>query len=202
MYIETDNLSCAIGKQRLWEGLRLRIERGGRVRIAGPSGCGKSTLLKCLMGFMPADGTIRIDGQTLDAVSAWRLRLKLAYIAQEPDLGSGNVLERLRQPFGYRHNAEKTFDLDALHQWMAYYRLPETILKKDIKTLSGGEKQRLAVILAVILGGAPPMTAILYQIAIMIAIFTGTAITVLLGIQLCRKAGFNRWGMLNQDIFR
>jgi putative ABC transport system permease protein len=54
----------------------------------------------------------------------------------------------------------------------------------------------------VILGGAEPMTAILYQIAIMIAIFTGTAITVLLGIELCRKSGFTRWGTLNPDIFR
>ncbi len=54
----------------------------------------------------------------------------------------------------------------------------------------------------VILGGASPMTAIFYQIAIMIAIFTGTSITVLLGIQLCRKAGFTRWGMLNSAIFR
>ncbi len=54
----------------------------------------------------------------------------------------------------------------------------------------------------VILGGAEPMTAILYQIAIMIAIFTGTAITILLGIRLCRKTGFSRWGTLNPDIFR
>jgi putative ABC transport system permease protein len=54
----------------------------------------------------------------------------------------------------------------------------------------------------VILGGADPMTAILYQIAIMIAIFTGTAVTVLLGIQLCRKVGFTRRGTLNPAIFR
>ena len=54
----------------------------------------------------------------------------------------------------------------------------------------------------VILGGADPMTAIVYQIAIMIAIFSGTAITILLGIRLCRKAGFTSWGTLNPDVFR
>lgn len=54
----------------------------------------------------------------------------------------------------------------------------------------------------VILGGADPMTAITYQIAIMIAIFSGTAVTILLGIQLCRKTGFTRWGTLNPKIFR
>ena len=46
------------------------------------------------------------------------------------------------------------------------------------------------------------MTVILYQIAIMIAIFTGTSITVLLGIQLCRRIGFTPWGTLNAAIFR
>ena len=67
-------------------------------------------------------------------------------------MGAGNVLDRMRQPFGYRHNAGAAFDLQALRQWLDYYHLPEAILDKDIRTLSGGEKQRLAVILAVMLG--------------------------------------------------
>lgn len=54
----------------------------------------------------------------------------------------------------------------------------------------------------VILGGADPMTAIQYQIAIMIAIFTGTGITILLGILLTRRVGFDDFGMLKRDIFK
>lgn len=151
--IQTDNLSVALGPRRLWEGLSLRIEPGRRVRLAGPSGCGKSTLLKCLMGFVrPALGTIRIEGQELTGASAWTLRLRLAYLAQEPDLGAGVVLSRLREPFAYRHNAGLCFDDGRLHQWLDYFYLPEEILHKDLKLLSGGEKQRLAVILAILLG--------------------------------------------------
>ena len=49
----------------------------------------------------------------------------------------------------------------------------------------------------VILGGADPMTAIKYQIAIMIAIFTGTAITVILAIMMSVKGSFTPYGILD-----
>lgn len=53
----------------------------------------------------------------------------------------------------------------------------------------------------VILGGADPMTAIKYQIAIMIAILSGTAITVVFAILLTMKQSFTRYGMLDTTIF-
>ncbi|MBE0537518.1 MAG: ABC transporter permease [Phycisphaerae bacterium] len=53
----------------------------------------------------------------------------------------------------------------------------------------------------VILAGADPVTAIKYQIAIMIAIFTGTCITVLLAILLSIKTSFSGYGVLDRSIF-
>ena len=52
----------------------------------------------------------------------------------------------------------------------------------------------------VILGGQPPLTAIKYQLAIMIAIFTGTAIAVPCAILLTRKKGFLPTGPLNREV--
>jgi putative ABC transport system permease protein len=54
----------------------------------------------------------------------------------------------------------------------------------------------------VILAGADPFTAIKYQIAIMIAIFSGTAITVFLAIRLTVTNSFNAFGILHRDILR
>ena len=54
----------------------------------------------------------------------------------------------------------------------------------------------------VILGGADPMTAIKYQIAIMIAILAGTAITVALGIWLTTRQTFTAYGTLDHSIFK
>ena len=53
----------------------------------------------------------------------------------------------------------------------------------------------------VILGGGDPMTAIKYQIAIMIAIFAGTALTVVLAIRLTAFHNFTSWGMLDRALF-
>jgi putative ABC transport system permease protein len=53
----------------------------------------------------------------------------------------------------------------------------------------------------VILGGAEPLTAIKYQVAIMIAIFSGTAITVFAAIRLTVRSSFNAYGLLDRGIF-
>jgi putative ABC transport system permease protein len=54
----------------------------------------------------------------------------------------------------------------------------------------------------VILGGADPMTAIKYQILIMISIFSGTAVTVALGIRLTLYRAFDEYGVLDRRIFK
>ncbi len=51
----------------------------------------------------------------------------------------------------------------------------------------------------VILGGTAPITAIKYQLAIMIAIFTGTGIAVISGILISIKKSFNDFGILEKD---
>jgi len=53
----------------------------------------------------------------------------------------------------------------------------------------------------VILGGADPMIAIRYQIAIMIAIFTGTSITVFLAVFFTVRNCFNSYGVPDRNIF-
>ncbi|UCD50814.1 MAG: ABC transporter permease [Phycisphaerales bacterium] len=54
----------------------------------------------------------------------------------------------------------------------------------------------------VILGGASPAIAIKYQIAIMISIFSGTSITLALGLWLTSKTSFTPYGPLDRSIFR
>lgn len=53
----------------------------------------------------------------------------------------------------------------------------------------------------VILAGADPATAIRYQIAIMIAIFSGTALTVFLALEWTCRISFNPYGIPNKEVF-
>jgi putative ABC transport system permease protein len=54
----------------------------------------------------------------------------------------------------------------------------------------------------VILGGNDPMVAIKYQIGIMIAIFTGTAVTMPAAVLLTLRRSFSSYGNLDSRIFR
>ncbi len=54
----------------------------------------------------------------------------------------------------------------------------------------------------IILGGTDPFVAIKYQIAIMMAIFSGTALAVILGILLTLKTSFDRSGVLDPDVLK
>ncbi len=53
----------------------------------------------------------------------------------------------------------------------------------------------------VILAGVNPLTAISYQIAIMIAIFSGTALTVFLALWLTLRKSFHAYGLLDTRVF-
>lgn len=54
----------------------------------------------------------------------------------------------------------------------------------------------------VILGGADPVIAIKYQIAIMIAIFSGTALTLVVAIYATMRSSFTAYGTLDKAIFK
>ncbi len=78
----------------------------------------------------------------------------------------------------------------------------QTALTPTVATISTiGLVSLPGMMTGVILGGGNPMTAIKYQIAIMIAIFAGTAITVILAIRLTTFKNFTTWGTLDRGIF-
>ncbi|MHC5061957.1 MAG: hypothetical protein ACYTFK_12835, partial [Planctomycetota bacterium] len=49
-------------------------------------------------------GAVHIKGELLTAENVWKLRTRLGYVAQEPDMGTGSVHEVLQKPFHYRAN--------------------------------------------------------------------------------------------------
>ena len=151
--IEIQGLTLQVGEQVLFKDLTLSVAKGQKVVIAGPSGSGKSTFLKCLLGFvLPSSGRVMIEGSELSADTVWSLRRSLAYVAQEPDLGAGKVQEILEQPFAYHANRTLTGNLQRMPEQVAQFHLPSGILNKDMASLSGGEKQRVALVSAALLG--------------------------------------------------
>jgi len=54
----------------------------------------------------------------------------------------------------------------------------------------------------VILAGADPMSAVKYQMVIMLAIFSGTALTLVLALRLALRTAFTAYGLLDESVFR
>ena len=152
MNINVNNLTLGYDGHTLFQDMSFEVKSGQKLCIDGPSGCGKSSLLRAMLGFVqPRAGSITMDNQRVNDKTVWSLRHRIGYITQEPDLGSQSVLERIRLPFGYKANAHLEFNMDTLEAYLDQFKLSRKVLAKQTTDLSGGEKQRIAIIIALLL---------------------------------------------------
>jgi putative ABC transport system ATP-binding protein len=152
MDIAVNNLTLGYDEHTLFEDVSFEVHSGQKVCIDGPSGCGKSSLLRAMLGFIrPQQGTITIDNQLVNNKTVWPLRHRIGYVTQEPDLGSQTVLDRISRPFGYKANAHLRLQMDAVDAYFEQFKLHRKLLNKQTTDLSGGEKQRIGIIIALLL---------------------------------------------------
>jgi len=150
--IEMNSLFLSFGSKKVLDNFSLLVYPGRKILIRGRSGAGKTSLFNCLLGFIrPQRGEIFIQGKKLSPSSIWKIRQKLAFVPQEPDLGSGKVREVFERAFSYRANRHLSGNLGKIQEMWDLFLLDTTLLEKDIRSLSGGEKQRTAIVLALLL---------------------------------------------------
>lgn len=104
------------------------------------------------MGFVTLEaGTVLINGQALTPESVWTLRTLMAYVPQEVDLGTGKLRQWINAPFAFKVNSHSRKNLDRLPELIDRFLLSMDLLDSDVSRLSGGEKQRVAIISAILL---------------------------------------------------
>lgn len=132
--------------------LNLSIESRSKVGISGPSGSGKTTLLKLFNRLQePSTGTVYYEGQPLKDYDHTLLRREIAFVHQEPLLFSGRVQDDLLYPFSLSRFQQQSPSSEAIHQALEIMHLTPSILNQSITNLSGGEKQRVALVRALLL---------------------------------------------------
>lgn len=145
MLLEAERVGVVYGRHKPVDDVSLSIGAGELLVIVGPNGAGKTTLMKLLTGELPAgSGTIRLDGEPLPAIPAWRLASQRAVMAQASRLafpfsvaevvriGIDSVGRALSRGERERTIAEALAAADIAH-----------LVARSYQTLSGGEQQRV-----------------------------------------------------------
>ncbi len=137
-------------KLNVLKDINLQIEEGSIVTIKGPSGSGKSTLLSIIGTLDSADsGEISINGKKIqDELNIDKLRNKsIGFIFQFHNLISELTLEEnVCLP---KMIAKEKIDKNQINKLFEYFDLKDR-MKSFPNDLSGGEKQRVAVMRAII----------------------------------------------------
>lgn len=142
--IEFENVYFNDGKKNILEDINLKVEHGDFISIVGPSGGGKSTLLKLVSNLIsPSKGSISFKNKDIIQYSPIEVRQQCAYCYQLPYLFGNTVLENLAFPYEIRG---KKIDFDKISELLSLFKMDKDYIDKNVDKLSGGEKQRLALI--------------------------------------------------------
>jgi ATP-binding cassette ChvD family protein len=130
--VVADGVSKAFGDKLLFEGMEFRLPRGGIVGVIGPNGAGKTTLFRMITGGETPDSGKLSVGSTV----------KLAYVDQSRDSlnGENSVWQELSAGQDFIELGKAKVNSRAYCGWFNFKGSDQ---QKLVKTLSGGERNRV-----------------------------------------------------------
>lgn len=144
MQIEFKNVFYRHDGKDILRNISVGFPAGDYVSIVGPSGSGKSTFLRlCCHLISPSEGQVLINGNDIMLTNPAELRKKVSYCFQTPTLFGNTVRDNLAFPYSIRG---LKLDEERVRLLFSRFQMEESYLTQDVKTLSGGEKQRIALI--------------------------------------------------------
>ena len=199
LLLNVRDLHAGYGRAEVLHGLNLTARAGKVVTVIGPNGAGKSTLLNALMGVLRSRGTLEYDGQPVGLLTLEeRVMLGMALVPETRALFGTMPVEDNLLLGGYRQvRLGRRDTASALEE--AYTLFPRLKERRTqlAGTLSGGERQMLAVARALMgrpallmldepsLGLAPLVVRDIFRT---IAGLRATGVTILLVEQNARAA--------------
>jgi branched-chain amino acid transport system ATP-binding protein len=152
--LTTFGIVAGYGAQdEILKGIDLVVGEGEIVGIIGPNGAGKSTLLKAIAGLLaPKAGRIHLRGQDITGLPPREVsRLGLAYVPQEFNIFPTMSVRENLEMGGYIDSKEAGARIDGV-----FTRFPVLGEKRRYaaRTLSGGERQILAMAMALMVDPA------------------------------------------------
>ncbi|MES2373894.1 MAG: ABC transporter ATP-binding protein [Bacteroidota bacterium] len=140
--IIASNVSKKFGKLTALNNISLTCNKGECIALIGPNGSGKTTLIKSILGMVvPDSGFITFNGDNI--LHSWQYRSQIGYMPQigrYPDnMSIGDVFEMMKDI----RQSKNILDEELIH----LFGLKEQ-MKKKMRTLSGGTRQKVSASLA------------------------------------------------------
>jgi putative ABC transport system ATP-binding protein len=137
--------------RELFRDVSIELRGGELVMLDGPSGSGKSSLLRQLVGLVPTTGVRRsLAGDPVPPTQLPRWRSQVTLAAQDAPMLAATVGENLFFPFRQKSSAGSIPDEQRLASLVDRVGLGAVSLDRPAKTLSGGERHRLALVRALL----------------------------------------------------
>ena len=132
-------------------GVNLVVRQGECVVLTGPSGCGKTTLTRMVNGLIPAlyageaTGEVLVQGVPMDAWEMDDLSCAVGSVFQNPRSQFFNLDTTSEVAFGCENMGVPQGEMHARVAATVRELSIERLMERDIRALSGGEKQLVAV---------------------------------------------------------
>ena len=159
MEIRLNNIKKSYENQEVLKGIDLTVGQGDYISIIGRSGCGKTTLLK-IIGLLtvPTDGELLIDGKSYSDLWKDELadirRRNMGFFQDYLLLEDLSALDNMMLP-GLLEKMDGGSSRKRACELAEYLEIDKELLERYPGELSGGEKQRIAIVRA--LFNDPPM---------------------------------------------
>jgi len=145
--LKLHDLRAGYGRAEVLHGIDLEAGEGSVVTVIGPNGAGKSTLLNALMGVLPARGRIEFRGRPIgDMTLEERVMLGIALVPEKRELFRTMAVEDNLILGGFRQMRMRNREWRGrIEQVYALFPRLKERRAQLAGTLSGGERQMLAV---------------------------------------------------------
>ncbi len=136
--IEITRLFKQYGGQTALADVSLTLPRGQIIGLFGENGAGKTTLMKCILGLLPYDGTITLDGVAIDRKNIDRLSFATCEHSFFPALTADAHRDFYAAHFPH-------FNDRRYEGLMEFFQLPR---RKTLRSFSTGMQNQFEVIMA------------------------------------------------------
>jgi iron complex transport system ATP-binding protein len=146
--LSVKDLHASLGGKPVLKNLSFEVAAGEFVGLIGPNGAGKSTLLRTILGFVPHQGSVAVNGHDTASLSARERARHVAYLPQERDIAWPVSVETIVALGRFAHRpalaAANGADREIVERAMRRMEI-DGFRDRSATELSGGEKARVLI---------------------------------------------------------